>query len=134
MKTSPLAVTSGPPMPGMPQSSQNGQGARPRVVPNGTRQATSPLARSIAISSLQGGCVHGMPQDETNTLWSSAVGRAELREEDLVGRVRRGVPDTSSRGTRRCTIAACVWLRTSRSRPGSHAALPQFMPPATPGN
>ena len=55
---------------GTPHSSQNGQGARPRVLPNGTRQATSPLARSMAISSLQGGRVHGMPQDETNTLWS----------------------------------------------------------------
>ena len=67
-------MTSGPPRFGVPVFSQSGQGARSRVVPSGTSQRSSPLARSIAASVPQGGGLHGAPSGESSGARSSAYG------------------------------------------------------------
>ena len=66
MKVSPEAVDRGPPMLGTPLINQIGKGARSRVVPSGTCQSKSPLARSMPASVPQGGGEQGISSGEKN--------------------------------------------------------------------
>jgi hypothetical protein len=71
-KTRPPAVTSGPPMFGVPDLHVSGNGVRSRMLPSGTRQRIVPLARSTASRLPHGGSLHGTPSGDISGVRSNA--------------------------------------------------------------
>jgi hypothetical protein len=134
MKISPPSVTIGPPRFGVLHLMGSGTGARSWIVPRGTSHFTSPVAVSTASSAPHGGLVQGSSRGETSAGMRNrpyGVPRIWLIVA-LSG--TSGCPDSSaSRGMRPVTEGNRVALRITHRRSGSNAALPQFVPPITPG-
>ena len=89
MKISRPAVARVPPRFGAPLSNQSGQGAWSRLVPRTDSQATAPVRRSTAVSTPQGGGLHGRPEAREQRPPAGAEGGPPHGEE-LVGVHRRG--------------------------------------------
>ena len=131
MNTRPDAVITGPPMFGIPSSSQSGNGARSRVVPSGTSHRRLRDFRSIATSAPQGGRLHGAPSGESIGSICTAYGVFVLGDHEFPLRHPRiGVAraDMSRMVSRRCSV------HDEEPRDSSIAALPQFIAPMNDGS
>src|SRR5262245_17855216 len=135
MNTSPPAVTSGPPAPGVPSSHSHGTCASLSMLPSGTSQRMVLLTRSTAVSAAQGGAVHGVPSGDSSgsilaTYGVPSVGNSIGLPVSIAWflssvTVARGSSEISS-GTRLDgTIITFDF--------GSQAPPPQSGPPAAPG-
>src|SRR6185436_5411782 len=114
MNRTPPAVTIGPPVLGVPVL------GTPLFVsssysPNGTRQANSPVLASIAISSPQGGALHGYPSGSSKLIFRLAYD----------GRM----PDETE-GCNCATVPRLRVLTKINPRLGSNEAPDQLPPPS----
>src|SRR5512147_73098 len=127
MKTRPVDVIIGPPTPGRPSASKNGN-----FPPSGTSHTIVPVFMSTAASVPHGGGLHGTPIGDNSSSRFMPNGVPVCAEISLSGSAFSAAA-TLSAGISVTTCITRFVLTSSHCRCGSHAALPQLTPPPVNG-